>query len=369
MRNGNAYAVIVLMTASVMACCQSACAVASGGLEAMQAGLNHINQGDCEAAVLDFSEALGSSDLSTEDRVRGYFDRGVAADSCGDIRAAQDDYSAALRLRPDFAAALINRGNTYRLQKLFVEARQDYQGALALKDVPAAYAYYGLGAIAAEEGQYRLAADMFDRALASDKDYALAREARDAIDRAYLAGVPAASAMNEAAAQSRSRRIGQARALRPGVPALRLSLPSAALPAQGSGVPHVSRHARSLPPTGSSFSVSAAARAQRPSSATSGSETAGRAESAEGDPGSGGAVVQLGSYRSRTEAMEAWQRIVAHAGDLLSSRPPHISEADLGGRGLFFRLRVTADSQNAADHLCASLKTLGLACWVTRASR
>ena len=80
----------------------------------------------------------------------------------------------------------------------------------------------------------------------------------------------------------------------------------------------------------------------------------------------GGKIVQLGAYRSRTEAEKAlsgWRRetpaLLAGAAD------PTIVTADLGDKGVYYRIRVGgfADSRKAGD-FCSEFKGGGRDCFV-----
>ena len=76
---------------------------------------------------------------------------------------------------------------------------------------------------------------------------------------------------------------------------------------------------------------------------------------------SGDGRVQLGAYRSEEEAQEAWEKAhIKHKE--LSDKQPTIIRADLGEKGIFYRLRVTglADPKG----LCAALTAKGQACLI-----
>ena len=76
----------------------------------------------------------------------------------------------------------------------------------------------------------------------------------------------------------------------------------------------------------------------------------------------GNAVVQLGAYRSEDELYEAWNKMQVKFDDL-SYREPTVIRADLGAKGIYYRLRI-AGIANAAEAktLCATLSAKGQAC-------
>jgi cell division protein FtsN len=80
----------------------------------------------------------------------------------------------------------------------------------------------------------------------------------------------------------------------------------------------------------------------------------------------GGPQVQLGAYRSEQEASDAWDKMQKKL-SVLGDREPIIVKADLGQRGIFYRLRVGGfDSASQAGALCKKLSSSGQACLVAK---
>ena len=79
-----------------------------------------------------------------------------------------------------------------------------------------------------------------------------------------------------------------------------------------------------------------------------------------------GELVQLGAWRSQSDAAIGWDKAAAQAGDLLNGATPRIVEADVPGKGHFWRLRTQAPSGTAAADFCAQLRSKGLSCIVAR---
>ena len=77
----------------------------------------------------------------------------------------------------------------------------------------------------------------------------------------------------------------------------------------------------------------------------------------------GGLVLQIGSYKSEAEAMDSWRAYKAsHAA--AADFEPDIKQAELPGKGTWFRLRIGSfASAAAANSLCAKLKASGGACF------
>jgi hypothetical protein len=87
--------------------------------------------------------------------------------------------------------------------------------------------------------------------------------------------------------------------------------------------------------------------------------------SAGGTRNSGG-LIQLGAWRSQGDAAIGWDRVAAQAGDLLGGATPRIVEADVPGKGHFWRLRTQAPAGTSAADFCAQLHAKGLSCIVAK---
>jgi len=79
---------------------------------------------------------------------------------------------------------------------------------------------------------------------------------------------------------------------------------------------------------------------------------------------SGGMRIQLGSVRSEEAARQEWDRIRRANLDLLASITATPIRADLGAKGVFYRL-VTAPIADA-DRLCGELKRRNVGCVIAR---
>jgi len=75
--------------------------------------------------------------------------------------------------------------------------------------------------------------------------------------------------------------------------------------------------------------------------------------------------LQVSAQRSSQLAQADWQRLVGKYGRRLGNMRHHIIRADLGSRGIFYRLRVTGfHSKHAALSMCSSIKSGGDVCFV-----
>lgn len=72
--------------------------------------------------------------------------------------------------------------------------------------------------------------------------------------------------------------------------------------------------------------------------------------------------VQLGAWRTRAEAEAGLAKAKAQAGAVLADVATEIVQANIPGKGRYFRLRVVSLSVREANSLCAGMIAKGLAC-------
>lgn len=79
----------------------------------------------------------------------------------------------------------------------------------------------------------------------------------------------------------------------------------------------------------------------------------------------GAHVVQVGAFRSEAEANQQWTRLQTKMGDYLGGKGPDIEYADLGEKGVYYRLRIAPfSSSDDAKAYCEGLKSRGQDCLV-----
>lgn len=78
----------------------------------------------------------------------------------------------------------------------------------------------------------------------------------------------------------------------------------------------------------------------------------------------GGYVVQLAAFRDEPAAREAFGKLQSKYPDLLGSLGIDIQRADLGDKGIYYRLRAGYLEKAAADTLCGQLEAKGQGCLV-----
>ncbi|NOZ42062.1 MAG: hypothetical protein GXP02_02685 [Alphaproteobacteria bacterium] len=74
--------------------------------------------------------------------------------------------------------------------------------------------------------------------------------------------------------------------------------------------------------------------------------------------------VQLGSYRTKAIAQRALKTAKVKLGDIIGGYQGNIVSADLGKRGIFYRLQLSPfKTRHAANEFCSQLKTKGQNCY------
>lgn len=271
-------------------------------------GLAREAQGKQQDALSDFNNAIWLNILMPEEKARALFDRGVTLDELDRTADAIADYTAALAIRPDYAAALNDRANAERRLGKLPEAKADYEASLAAGNTEKKYPYFGLGEIAVMEGDTATAANDFRAALTQDASYTIAAQRL-----ASLGPIPPAVKLHE-----------------PAMPPQRKFADTPRLRGIEDAPPRETRLA-SL-------------------------------DSVHVPPASGGTVLQLGAFRSEGEAQAGWKIVLDQTGSTLDGVAPAIVAADVPGKGRFWRLRVGPLDKDRAASICDTIKAKGGAC-------
>lgn len=332
-------------------------------------GLAEELLGSRDPAMRDFTAALGTSALPVEEREQALLQRGFLRDGLGQLDEAAKDYSAVIALKGEsVATALNNRANIYRRQKRFMDAQRDYQAALSAQGGKQQYSWYGLGQIAEAEADMPGARRFYAKAVAADPGYALASERLEALGGPLEGAItdpqdkivlhpPKANAGAKPVLEVTKEADGTIVLHPPQNAAAALALPVALKAPRH----EISNPFSDAPPA---HKRSVAKVALRP--ALDQPARRRHAPEPEPEPGRGGAEVQLGAWRSESEASAGWQKARLRAGEALNGISPHIVTADLPGKGRYFRLRVAITAGQSQSAFCAGLSAKGVACLPAR---
>lgn len=120
-----------------------------------------------------------------------------------------------------------------------------------------------------------------------------------------------------------------------------------------------------LPPPPATSTLGALPTAQpaaaQPSATQSTASIPGAVE-VEALPNSAPAYAQLASLRSEEEARQAAQSLVTRFGPLFGGANMEVQRVDLGARGIYYRVRVPAQSVQAAGNICTNVVAAGGDC-------
>lgn len=370
---GNARFIPALIVAASLAVGAAAGQVADGGgisaasslgdaeksLRLIQAAHALELSGQQDEALMDYTEAIESHRLDRDTQARALFSRGLLLDGMSRLGDAVQDYSAALSLSPNFAAALNNRANIYRREGRFTEAGRDYRASLAAGNPQSQYSYYGLGQIAEAGGKVGQAKTFYTKAATADPSFVLAKERLAALEQPEPIHLRPPSLKSARAEDSAGRP-----PLQPPVPAQTVQLrPPALKPARR----ETTGGGPSLRPAIAASSAAETARSEPPRAPlpTAYDRKSPALKPALDQASPLGAQIQLGAWRSEAEAGEGWNRALKQAGDVLEGFSPHIVAVDLPGRGRYYRLRIAADKEGSKT-LCSVLVAKGLNCFLAR---
>jgi hypothetical protein len=76
--------------------------------------------------------------------------------------------------------------------------------------------------------------------------------------------------------------------------------------------------------------------------------------------------VQVSSQRSREDAEASFNNIKSRFSSIVGDRAAAIQQADVEGKGTFYRVKILAEDKETANQLCSRLKSAGGSCFVTR---
>jgi tetratricopeptide (TPR) repeat protein len=88
---------------------------------------------DKDSEIVACTAIIESPGASTESRAIAHYNRGMAFWGLGKQERALQDFSEAIRLKPDFADAFTNRGRIYLLKREYDRAIQDLDRAIELR--------------------------------------------------------------------------------------------------------------------------------------------------------------------------------------------------------------------------------------------
>jgi Tfp pilus assembly protein PilF len=389
-----------------------------------------LQVGDAASAVTAYSQAIESRNLEPEVLANALLNRGLAYQRLNEHEFALDDYTAAMRIDAMSAKlralALYNRGLSFQRLQRNAQAIEDFTSALFL-DSQFSHAYYSRGTLLRDSGQHLFALADFDKAVrfsypdlarvhvAESITYEKLRrtaDARDALNKALAANPAYEPAVQRLAIldgkqlprlqiasatdQMSTSTVTPAKQKLPVAQApADLLLGSEANAAEPEGtagelakkkfsdrVPVESNTAKAVPVSAPEIEKILAVEdvpEEAPSQmAETVREDAAPAEAATAvEPSSEttaeavkltGWSVQLASAATEDAAWSTWKKMKSRH-KALAKKEPVVVRADLGTKGVFYRVRLVGfDDQNAASSACSRLKAKGVKCYISKAA-
>jgi tetratricopeptide (TPR) repeat protein len=334
-------------------------------------------------AIDDYSAALRVDAMSGRTRAILLYNRGLAYQRLNSQAMAIEDFTNALFLDPTFAEAFHGRANALRLSHQYLFALADYEKALS-HDPPAPHlVYFGEGLTFEALQRPEDAKRVYSKALALKPDYAPARDKIAALTGTVaVVAAPRSNAAAEPAFRPivsgnhpivtgaiegpdlTIRKVEQPQAVAPSQELLAGDLP---LPPAAEEVPAEPETPMPAPAAKVVPAVPVAKVAPAPVAKVTTAAPVKRVAQALAAPAakaSSGWVVQLSSQRDESTAWSSWKKLKAASGDLLANHEPAVVRADLGPKGIYFRLQVPLESRRDAQDLCGRLKARGANCLV-----
>lgn len=359
-------------------------------------------KGQNAEAIADYTSALDLDAMAPTLRATALYNRGLSQQKLGDISKAVEDFTGALLLNPEFAHAYYGRGNALRDSGQLLFALSDYERAQQFKHPEPAKIFYG------EAVTYI--------ALRRPQDARKALQAVLDLQPEHAGAIGQLAKLNSAAdnsvAEADDILTGSVAALSGGTVAKKLPLPKAqdvpedVMPsvAKNTVAKKYTDRLPSLetanyistsepivlePESQAAIKVEEVPAIPEPVQAETAAVNKKPVKVAKAKPVvvdeeqianvepeveaatevavASGWMVQLASAASEDAAWSTWKKM-QNRNKALKSLKPIVVRADLGTKGVFYRVRLNGfDGQSDAKSACGKLKAKGVSCYVSKA--
>jgi tetratricopeptide (TPR) repeat protein len=393
-------------------------AIESRGLEPevlanalLNRALAYQQQGQSAKAVDDYSAALALDAMSAELRATALYNRGLSQQKQGYTPLAIEDFTSALMLNPGFAHAFLSRANALRESGQYLFALSDYERALKFGHPEPARVYFG------EAQTYELLnrpsdmRQMLNSAVMADAQFVPAQEKLASLGQqsknADSATAEVASTVDPILTGTVVAVGGSTIIHKPDLPqgveppanlTAEVAAQTDAVVAQGEepvfskvGKLYNDRLPTSaeetaradVAPVGSQEKIVAVAEVPAIPKSTKAKKVLASAvvaadetiETASVTPVAkpkalaapvAGWGVQVASAASEDAAWTTWKNMQKRF-KILADKSPVVVKADLGTRGIFYRVRLAGfDDQLGAKSECNTLKSKGVSCFISK---
>jgi tetratricopeptide (TPR) repeat protein len=374
--------------------------------------LAYQQTGKTEAAIDDYTAALNLDAMSPELRATALYNRGLAQQKSQRMPLAIEDFTASLLLNPSFPHAFLARANALRESGQYIFALSDYERALKYKHPQPARVYFGeaqtYAALRRPDDQRKMLAAARDADPSfTPASYAMSSIGEKATDTAGVDNIQVGST-TPVGGETTVRKVDFPKAVEPpqnllaGNAQPNLALEAAtdtpvfnkakeqftdripAMDAVASAKPAVQpaivaiEDVPAIPAATASEDATAAADDQDSTDVTTASIQApvvqpkNAKKAAPAAPQTDAAVADAApmtgwAIQVEDAAWSTWKKM-QKAHQILADQNPVVVKADLGTKGIFYRIRITGfDNQSDAQSGCAKFKTGGVSCYISKA--
>ncbi|MGE0210504.1 MAG: SPOR domain-containing protein [Parvibaculaceae bacterium] len=352
--------------------------------------LAHQNLGDHQAAIDDYSAAMRVDALTAKLRAVALYNRGLSYQKLDQPALAIEDFTSALFLDIDFAQAYYSRAEVLRRSGQYLFALNDYEQALKHKHREPHLIYYGKALTYEELQRPELAQAALNDALTASPNFQAARVKLAALANGETPQVQTAALTKPS---PDTMITGSLQGIGNDIVVRKATLPAPESPPpsmlgvneQLTATSEVAEESVDAPTETTGEVADAATEEDTAAPETTGHVVArvepqpaaeeqiepasANAQEAE-DTGAvdasklHGWMVQLSSQREADAAWNVWKKLSERHARLLGSQDAAVVKADLGSKGIYYRLRVHGlDSRAAAQKLCQRLKSAGASCF------
>jgi tetratricopeptide (TPR) repeat protein len=343
--------------------------------------LAHQQLGDNAAALADYNSAIKLNIMAPALRSTALYNRGLAHQKLGEMTKAIEDFTASLMINPKFAQAFYSRANALRDSGQLLFALSDYERALQYGHPAKAKVHYGSATTYLALKRPLDAKREFNMALNLDPSFGQAR--------AQLVMLGDENAQRQTA-EADPILTGSVGAYGGGTNATKPNAPQAidvpaTLQAGFDKKPNKAKIKDRLPEQEATPVLALAEEAAPEASKTvvvddvpAIPEPLAKKKQVEPEPETEAAVVaepttlsgwavQIASAASEDAAWSTWKKMQARH-KVLKSKNPAVVKADLGTKGIFYRIRLGGfEEQAQAKSACAKLKAGGVDCYISKA--
>ncbi len=350
------------------------------------------------AAIDDYTSALSLDAMSADLRATALYNRGLSQQKLSKATLAIEDFTSSLLLNPTFAHAFYSRGNALRDSGQYLFALSDFERALKYNHPDPARVYFSQAQTFELLQRPIDARRALEAALGANPNFALARDKLAAmgdapegsVDVAYTTATdpiltgsisavggntlvhkpdlpkgvePPAELMLSNSTDSGAEQIqASAKTITDRIPETETVAIAQILPAKTADKIIAVASVPEIPPT-----LKKATKIVKPVA-----ELVDEVETASIDPAPAatqvlGWNVQVASAASEDAAWSTWTKM-QKAHKVLVGQKASVVRADLGAKGIFYRVKLTGfDNQKSAASRCSKLKGSGVACFVSKA--